>query len=87
MYICRPAGSVDTCPVTKNAWETRAKLMKDECDFERVYHCLSDGKGRKWEKCIQKTLILEGNMLELRYFPCFLYEIHTTINYHPQIKL
>ncbi|XP_078336214.1 uncharacterized protein LOC144626346 isoform X2 [Crassostrea virginica] len=35
--------------------------MKDECDFERVYHCLSDGKGRKWEKCIQKTLILEGN--------------------------
>ena len=84
MYICKPIGSVDTCPVTKKAWEARAELLKDECDFESDYHCLPDNEGVKWEKCIQKTLILEGNMLELRYFPIFLYALHTTctINYY-----
>lgn len=71
MYICKPIGSVDTCPVTKKAWEARAELLKDECDFESDYHCLPDNEGVKWEKCIQKTLILEGNMLKLRLLSYF----------------
>lgn len=90
MYICRPAGSVDTCPVTKKAWEARAELLKEECDFESDYHCLPDNEGVKWEKCIQKTLILEGNMLELRYFPFFCMHyilLSITINCHSQKNL
>ena len=29
-----------------------------------MYHCLSDNEGRKWEKCVQQSLIKEGKSNE-----------------------
>nr|XP_022338667.1 uncharacterized protein LOC111134133 isoform X1 [Crassostrea virginica] len=54
-------GGVDVCPVTKEAWEARAEERKAECGGLSVYHCLPDSKGRKWEKCVEKTLVDKGN--------------------------
>lgn len=53
-------GNVDACPVTKKTWETRAELKRADCGGGTLYHCLADNNGTKWEKCLEKTLILEG---------------------------
>lgn len=58
--MVRPEGSVDVCPVNKEAWDARAEAKKTDCGGASVYHCLSDMKGWKWEKCVEKTLISEG---------------------------
>lgn len=60
--MVRPEGSVDVCPVKKEAWDARAEAKKTDCGGASVYHCLSDIKGWKWEKCVEKTLISEGNI-------------------------
>ncbi|XP_078336199.1 uncharacterized protein LOC111138215 isoform X2 [Crassostrea virginica] len=54
-------GNTDSCPVTKEAWEKRAAERDSECGGESVYHCLSDNEGRKWERCVLRSLIKEGN--------------------------
>ena len=53
-------GNVDACPVTKDSWISRAGLKKADCGGGTVYHCLTDSSNNKWEKCLEKTLILEG---------------------------
>nr|XP_022344810.1 uncharacterized protein LOC111137587 isoform X2 [Crassostrea virginica] len=61
MFTKTNEGNVDVCPVTKETWEARAEAKKADCGGQSVYHCLSDIKGRKWEKCVQRTLVIEGN--------------------------
>nr|XP_022338666.1 uncharacterized protein LOC111134132 isoform X4 [Crassostrea virginica] len=61
MCTCKPEGKVNACPETKEAWEARAEAKRAGCHYEEVYHCLSDKDDNKWEKCLQKTLILQGN--------------------------
>lgn len=57
MFQCK--GNVDVCPSTKDAWEARANIVN--CGYGIEYHCLSDSLGRKWEKCVERTLISEGD--------------------------
>lgn len=59
-YSKAEKGNVDVCPVTKETWEARAEAKKADCGGQSVYHCLSDIEGRKWEKCVQRTLVIEG---------------------------
>uniref|UniRef100_K1PX79 Uncharacterized protein n=1 Tax=Magallana gigas TaxID=29159 RepID=K1PX79_MAGGI len=54
-------GNVDVCPVTKEAWDARAKTKSGDCGGQSVYHCLADSEGGKWERCVEKTLVIEGN--------------------------
>ncbi|XP_048752248.2 uncharacterized protein LOC125663875 [Ostrea edulis] len=54
-------GNVDFCPVTTDTWEARAMLKQSDCGGQSVYHCLSDNKGRKWEKCVEKTQLIGGH--------------------------
>ncbi|XP_078336204.1 uncharacterized protein LOC111133377 isoform X3 [Crassostrea virginica] len=61
MAIIKSKGNVDACPVTKDSWISRAGLKKADCGGGTVYHCLTDSNNNKWEKCLEKTLILEGN--------------------------
>lgn len=56
----RQGGNVDVCPVTKEAWEERAKAKSGDCGGQSVYHCLTDNEGRKWERCVEKSLMKEG---------------------------
>lgn len=53
-------GNVDVCPITKEAWEERAKAISEECDGQSEYHCLADRNGRKWERCVEKSLVKGG---------------------------
>ncbi|XP_048752250.2 uncharacterized protein LOC130046343 [Ostrea edulis] len=53
-------GNVDSCPVTTDTWEARAMIKQSDCGGQSVYHCLSDNKGRKWEKCVEKTQLIGG---------------------------
>ena len=62
MVPCK--GNVDVCPVTKEDWETRAEIANCGYDDKIIYHCLSDNLGRKWEKCMEKTLISEDEFLQ-----------------------
>ena len=59
MFQCK--GNVDVCPSTKDAWEARANIVNCGYDDKIQYHCLPDSLGRKWEKCVGKTLISEGD--------------------------
>ncbi|XP_065934335.1 uncharacterized protein [Magallana gigas] len=52
-------GIVKVCPITEKMWKTRAKNVN--CAGLNSYHCLSDNEDRKWERCIEKALIKEGN--------------------------
>lgn len=51
------------CPVTKEAWDARAKTKSGDCGGQSVYHCLADSEGGKWERCVEKTLVIEGTQL------------------------
>lgn len=53
-------GNVVFCPVTRETWEERAKAKSGDCGGQSVYHCLSDNEGRKWERCVEKSLVKEG---------------------------
>ncbi|XP_062614756.1 uncharacterized protein LOC134281862 [Saccostrea cucullata] len=53
-------GNIDVCPVTKETWEARAAIKQADCGGQSVYHCLSDSKGWKWERCVEKTKIIGG---------------------------
>ncbi|XP_062583495.1 uncharacterized protein LOC134245236 [Saccostrea cucullata] len=53
-------GNAEACPVTKETWEERAKIKQGDCGGQSVYHCLSDSKGWKWERCVEKTKIIKG---------------------------
>lgn len=55
--------NVDVCPVTKEAWDARAKTKSGDCGGQSVYHCLADSEGGKWERCVEKTLVIEGTQL------------------------
>lgn len=57
-------GKVDVCPVTKDAWEERAEAKSGECGGQNVYHCLADIEGRKWERCVEKSLVKKGIPLQ-----------------------
>lgn len=50
-------------PVTKKAWDARAKTKSGDCGRQSVYHCLTDSEGGKWERCVEKTLVIEGTLL------------------------
>lgn len=52
-------GNVKYCPVNKEMWEAHA--IEVDCGGLNSYHCLSDNEGRKWERCVEKALIKEGN--------------------------
>lgn len=52
-------GIVKVCPITEKMWKARAKNVN--CAGLNSYHCLSDNEDRKWERCIEKSLIKEGN--------------------------
>lgn len=52
-------GVVKFCPITEKRWKARAKNVN--CAGLNSYHCLSDNEDRKWERCIEKALIKEGN--------------------------
>lgn len=56
-------GNVDFCPVTMKTWMDRAEAKHGDCGGQSVYHCLVDNEGRKWEKCVEKSLIKEGIQL------------------------
>lgn len=56
----KASGNVDACPITKETWEARTEAKKADCGGQSVYHCLADGEGRKWERCVEKTRIKEG---------------------------
>lgn len=55
-------GNVNICPITKEEWEARAKEKQYayDCGGQNVYHCLADNEGRKWERCVEKSLIKKG---------------------------
>ncbi|XP_061190023.1 uncharacterized protein LOC133197854 [Saccostrea echinata] len=57
------------CPSNETEWKTRSKTRT--CQGSDVYHCLvmEDGKTRE-EKCIEKTLILNGHC------PIFTYDYY-----------
>lgn len=57
-------GNVDVCPITKEAWEARAKAKRGDCGVQSVYHCLADNEGRKWERCVEEILIKGGIPLQ-----------------------
>lgn len=57
-------GNVDVCPVTKEEWEERAVAKHGECGGQNVYHCLADIEGRKWERCVEKSLVKKGIPLQ-----------------------
>jgi hypothetical protein len=59
-------GNVDSCPITKDAWETRALLKKSDCGGQSVYHCLADSRDRKWERCVERTQLIGGSLLILK---------------------
>lgn len=52
-------GNVKFCPINKETWESRA--IEHDCGGLNSYHCLSDTENRKWEGCVEKALIKEGN--------------------------
>lgn len=52
-------GNVKHCPIVKDTWEARA--IEIDCGGLNSYHCLTDNEGRKWERCVEKALIKEGN--------------------------
>lgn len=52
--------NLDVCPITKETWEKRAEEKSVDCGGQSVYHCLADNEGRKWERCVEKSLIKEG---------------------------
>ncbi|XP_065934343.1 uncharacterized protein [Magallana gigas] len=52
---------VDTCPETKDLWESRAASESASCGGVSEYHCLRDKDGKKRELCLEKTRILQGN--------------------------
>eukprot|EP00105_Crassostrea_gigas_P004985 XP_011418407.1 PREDICTED: uncharacterized protein LOC105321698 [Crassostrea gigas] len=52
-------GNVEYCPIIKDMWEARA--IEVDCGGLNSYHCLTDNEGRKWERCVEKSLIKEGN--------------------------
>lgn len=56
--IMTQKGNVDECPITKETWEERAK--SGDCGGQKVYHCLADYEGWKWERCVEKSLVKEG---------------------------
>lgn len=73
LQIIKPNGNVNSCPVTKKTWEERAQANKAYCGGESLYHCLPDYEGNKWEKCVPKTLISEGEL----YFTPFSRNFYT----------
>lgn len=89
MCTCKPEGKVNACPETKEAWEARAEAKRAGCHYEEVYHCLSDKDGNKWEKCLQKTLILQGksepinlclHLHFLKVYPFIFFSTETQLN-------
>lgn len=56
-------GNVDVCPVTMKTWKDREEAKREDCGGQSVYHCLSDNEDRKWERCVEKSLIKEGIQL------------------------
>lgn len=62
---------VDTCPETKDLWESRAASESASCGGVSEYHCLRDKDGKKRELCLEKTRILQGRNTKIkrvRYF-------------------
>lgn len=53
-------GNVDVCPINKKTWEERAEAKSGDCGGQSVYHCLADSEGKKWERCVEKSLVKEG---------------------------
>lgn len=63
---------VDTCPETKDLWESRAASESASCGGVSEYHCLRDKDGKKRELCLEKTRILQGRNTK---FDIFIIEI------------
>lgn len=57
--IMAKEGNVKHCPIVKDTWEARA--LEIDCGGLNSYHCLTDNEGKKWERCVEKALINEGN--------------------------
>lgn len=63
----RPTETKKSCPYDESEWNERAANMF--CQGLDSYHCFlaEDGISVK-ESCIERTLILNGNALFLKYF-------------------
>lgn len=67
-------GNVVFCPVTRETWEEHAKAKSGDCGGQSVYHCLSYNEDRKWERCVEKSLVKEGIPVQ-----CHILKNHNTI--------
>lgn len=52
-------GIVKVCFIIEKMWKICVKNVN--CVGFNFYYCLFDNEDRKWERCIEKVLIKEGN--------------------------